>query len=214
MKISPMRISPLNSCAWAIFLILVLNSCASYPQLDRTEIPKPYIAFAEDGLIYDANITYKDFHASGLLVLKRIKPAAYHVVLLSKFGPAIMEFKMVGKDFQWIKTFDKLENRVVENFIERDFRMILLSTLENPTKIKKLKSGPNYRTYKLNGEIKAHILIAPETNNVLYVENRGFINFFKTKINFSYENDEIPRAISIRHNHLKLNINLNLLQKI
>ena len=121
---------------------------------------------------------------------------------------------MDGTDLTWIKTFDKLQNQVVQNFIERDFRMILLSTLENPRKIKQLRNTSTYRKYKLNGETKAHILIDPETKNVVYAENRGFINFFKTKIKFDYNNKDVPEAISIRHNNLKLNIDLNLLKEI
>ncbi len=209
-----MRISLSNRCLCAIFLILLLSSCASHQRLDNSELPKPYISLAQDGLLYDAAITYKDFHASGLLVLKRTKASAYHVVLLSKFGPAIMEFKMEGKNFTWIKTFDKLENKVVQNFIERDFKMILLSALENPGKVSRKASASDNHKYKLKGDIKAQIFIDPESNNVLYAENKGFINFFKTKINFSYEDSKIPEAISIKHNNLKLNIELNLLREI
>lgn len=209
-----MRVLRLTKSINVFFLILFLSSCVTSQKPDRAEIPRPYISLAEDGLIYDASITYKDFQASGLLVLKRIKAEDYHVVLLSKFGPAIMEFKMDGTDLTWIKTFDKLQNQVVQNFIERDFRMILLSTLENPRKINQLRNTSTYRKYKLNGETKAHILIDPETKNVVYAENRGFINLFKTKIEFDYNNKDVPEAISIRHNNLKLNIDLNLLKEI
>ena len=209
-----MRISRSNRYLSVVSLILLLSSCASHKNSDRSEIPVPYISFAEDGLIYDASINYKEFQASGLLVLKQIKAAEYHVVLLSKFGPAIMEFKMNEKDFTWIKTFDKLENKLVQNFIERDFRMILLSMLENPEKINRLRSKSDHQKYKIKGEEKIHISIDPETNKVLYAENRGFINLFKTKVHFIYDTGEIPKAISIRHNNLKLNIDLDLLQEI
>ena len=214
MKISQMRISLLNSGLCALFFILLLNSCASHQRLEKSELPKPYISLAQNGLLYDAAITYKDFHASGILVLKQIKAAEYHVVLLSKFGPAIMEFKMEGRDFTWIKTFDKLENKVIQNFIERDFKMILLSALENPEKVSRKASTSDYHKYNLKGEIKAQIAIDPKSNNVLYAENKVFFNFYKTKVNFSYEDSKIPQAISIRHNNLKLNIELNLLREI
>jgi hypothetical protein len=209
-----MRILLLSKCIYFLFFLALLsNSCISPKTLDRSEIPPPYILSAGDGLIYDASITFKDFHASGLLVLKRIQTADYHVVLLSKFGPTIMEFKMDENGFKWIKTFDKLENKIVQNFIERDFRMILLSILENPKKVKKLKSSSDLLKYKIGGEIKAHIFIDPERNKVFYAENRRFINFFKTKVNFTYDKKEVPETITIKHNNMKMAINLNLLKK-
>lgn len=214
MKIFPMIIFPLNKNIIIVAChLFLLSACVSQNNLSKADLPPPYIVF-DGGLVYDAAIQYKTFFASGLLVLKRIRASEYHVALLSKFGPTIMEFKLDEAGFHWIKTFDKLENKLVEKFIERDFRMLLMTTLENPDKVKRRSKASGVEKYKLKGEVNSLVYVNPATGNVIYTENKGFINLFKTKVNFSYNEKEVPETILIEHNNLNSNITLQLLQVI
>ncbi|MFN6945338.1 MAG: hypothetical protein ACK4ND_10345 [Cytophagaceae bacterium] len=211
MSLYRMRIFLLNKVLFIVSLALGVSSCISGKQ-KNIDIPKPYITHATNGLIYDATFQYKDFQASGLLVLKQIEKSTYHVVLLSKFGPSIMEFKMNEKGITWIKSMEKMDKKVVEKIIERDFRMILLTMLEDPKKVKEINRNKEHLYYKVKKSLKVKAKIDPEAQRVLYAENKSHLNIFKTKATFTYGDHEIPENITLDHSHLKVNINLNLLK--
>ncbi len=173
------------------------------------------MAGADGGLVYNATFRYKDFQASGLLVAKRVQPSEYHVVLLSKFGVSLMEFKLNEGGIQWIKTFEQLGKKRVEKMLERDFRVLLLTGLDNPGKLKLQKQEGGELTYKVKSDPGLRLRAEAETGRVLYAENRGFINPVKTKVSFLYKEDgDIPEEISLKHSNVAMRLDLNLLKVI
>lgn len=194
-----------------LVLILIMNGCALQKERSAS-LPNSYIAQSQNSLIYDATFRYKDFLASGLLVLKRIQPSYYHVVLLSKFGPTIMEFKLDDQGITWIKSFDQLNKKTVEKVIERDFRILLLSVLEAPEKVKLVDASDSTFTYKVKDNLSIKIEVDAQTNQVIYAENKGFPNPFKTIAQFTYKEKDIPQNIAVTHKNINLRIDLNLLK--
>lgn len=206
-----MKISIFAKSLLLLAFLLTFSNCTTQKST-HIALPLPYMVQASDGLIYDASFHYKEFHASGLLVLKRIAPSNYHVVLLSKFGPAIMEFTLDKKGITWIKTFDRLDKPMIKKFIAKDFSLILLSVLENPKKTKLVKVADQTLTYKVKDNKRAKLKLDAETNRVINAENKGFINLFKTKVAFTYKENDLPQNIAITHNNINLRIDLNLLK--
>ena len=194
-----------------LFLLFGLNACSTQ-KVAVSSLPKSYMAQKHDGLVYDASFQYKDFQASGLLVMKRLQPSRYHVVLLSKFGPALMEFKLDKEGITWIKTFEQLEKKMFSKFIAKDFNLLLLSILEEPKKAKSLKANEDILTYKIKDGFKAKIKVEADTERVLYAETKSFLNLFKSKAKFTYTGNDIPQNIEITHNNINLRIDMNLLK--
>jgi hypothetical protein len=197
-------------------LLCLLGGCSTVKkEAAAVTLPQSYMAGVAGGVVYNATFRYKDFQASGLLVAKRVQPSEYHVVLLSKFGVSLMEFKLNEAGIQWIKTFEQLGKKRVTEMLERDFRVLLLSGLDKPRKLKLQKQEGEVLTFKLKGATGLRLRADAKTGRVLYAENRGFINPVKTKVSFLYKNDgDIPEEILLRHSNVAMSLDLNLLKVI
>ncbi len=206
-----MQAFPFIKHTFLLFFLLGLNACSTQ-KVAISSLPKPYMTLDHDGLVYDASFQYKDFQASGLLVMKRVQPSEYHVVLLSKFGPAIMEFKLDKEGITWIKTFDQLNRKMLNKFIAKDFNLLLLSILEQPKKAKFLKATNEMHSYKIKDGFKAKVKVNAATERIVYAETKGFLNLFKSKAKFTYKENDIPQNIEITHNNINLRIDMNLLK--
>lgn len=211
MKTYPMQASQFIKYTFIIFLLVGMNACSA-KKVAVSSLPLSYMAQGHDGLVFDASFQYKDFQASGLMVMKRIQLYEYHVVLLSKFGPALMEFKLTKAGITWIKSFEQLEKRVLSKFIAKDFNLLLLSILEEPKKVKSLKANEDVLIYKIKDGSKAEIKVDADAGRVLYAENKGFPNLFKSKAKFTYGENDIPQNIEITHNNINLRIDMILLK--
>lgn len=192
--------------------LLCLGACAAQKNIETsTLLPAPYLAQPNHGLIYNAAFRYKDFRASGLLVMKRLDQSAYHVVLLSKFGPSLLEFKLYKDSTSWIKTFEQLQKKPVKNLIERDFRLLLLSELDHLKKAKQVKSKSG-EVFHVKGTIKSRMILEPETKYVLYTENRQLFNPVKTRTYFHYDQQPMPNKIFLEHKRIDMSLELNLIK--
>lgn len=211
MKTFLMQVSPFIKYCSLLMLLWGLNACSVQKQV-VSNLPKSYMAQDHDGLVYDASFQYKDFQASGLLVMKRLQPSVYHVVLLSKFGPAIMEFTLDKQGITWIKTFDRLDKKTLNKLIAKDFNLLFLSILEQPKKAKHLKTADGVLHYKIKDGFKAKVKADSATNRIVYAATKGFPNLFKSKAKFTYQENDIPQNIVLTHNNINLRIDLNLLK--
>ncbi|WPP48769.1 hypothetical protein [Catalinimonas niigatensis] len=138
--------------------------------------------------------------------------STYHVALISKFGPSLMEFKLYEDSVSWIKTFDQLNKKSVKNLIEKDFRLLLLTELDHPEKVKAIKKNDTEKTFMLRGVMKSRVTLEAETQHVVSTENRQLFNPVKTKVHFQYDQQEIPAAISLEHTHVNMGLDLKLLK--
>lgn len=197
-------------------LLQLSTACSAAKKAPEAAVqPQSYMAGVAGGLLYNAAFQYKDFNASGLLVVKRLEPSLYHVVLLSKFGVSLMEFRLNDEGIEWVKTFEQLSNKKVEKMLERDFRVLMLSTLDNPRRVKLLEQEGGRLTYKVKGTPNLKIKTNSDNGRVMYAENRGFLNPVKTKVQFLYDEEgDIPQGIALKHRNLDLGLELNLLKVI
>lgn len=213
MNILPSGRRTLSLMTWLLLGCWLLQACTAQKHLeDSSLLPAPYLAQPNEGLIYNAAFCYKDFHASGLLVMKRMEPSVYHVVLLSKFGPSLMEFKLYEDSIHWIKTFEQLQKKSVEKLMERDFRLLLLSELDHPKTIRSVRNQNSKPIFCVKGAMKSKVVMEPETKRVLYSENRQWFNPVKTKTYFQYDQQPVPSKISLEHSHVNMSLELNLLK--
>lgn len=204
-----MRLLLPASKASGLLLLLVLISCAASREgAGERVLPEPYAALAPAGLVYDAAFSYKDFSASGLLVIKRQSSGKYVVALLSKFGPTIMEFVLEPEGIEWKKSFEQLEDKKVEKLLERDFRVLLLTPLDKPVKVRQRKTK-----FSVKGEPNLRIRL-DSLNRVVYAANKALVNPVKTIATFTYKDQDVPQQIFLRHKNVKMNLSLNLLRVI
>ncbi len=190
----------------------MLSACAARKRLDASLLPDPYLKKTDNALIYDASFQYKEFHASGLLVMKKIDSSAYQVQLMSKFGPGLMDFKLYEDSIHWIKTFDQLHKKSVENLIGKDFRLLLLSELDHPRKVRRVKKNTPKQVFRIKAAMKSVVVLESETGRVLYTENKQWFNPVKTRVNFEYDQRPVPKRITLTHDHVNMHLELELLK--
>lgn len=193
---------------------LFLSSFIGKKPAEKSRNLQPYLlANRNDGLVYDASFAYKEFNASGLLVMKREQEGSYHVALLSKFGVALMEFKLTKGGIVWLKRMGEMDNKVFEKLVERDFRLLLLSELDMITKSKLVKESSGKKIYKVKGELRSRVWLDAESGKIFYTENKGVLNPFKSKVTFSYGSaQEFPAQIILNHRNIDMSVNMSLLK--
>lgn len=213
MNLSLMNVLRSSKPVLYLTIILFISACASQKNKDaQVLLPEPYLAQPNNGLVYNASFKYKDYQASGLLVMKRLEKSTYHVVLLSKFGPSLMEFKLYQDSISWVKSFEQLRKQSIEKLIERDFRLLLQSNLDHVEKVKQLKDRKGALVLNLQGTLKSRIRLDPETLRVIYAENRQTVNPVKTKVYFRYYQQPFPDSISLVHTNVDMSLQMNLLK--
>lgn len=179
------------------FLTLSLKSQTS-------ELPLPWSKIAAEGQVYDMALDYKDQHVSGLLVVKWVENQP-RVVLVSKVGFTLMDFVLTTEDVQWNKKPPGLDRKSVLRNLEKDFRLLLLTPLHEPEKIK--DKGRN--RYHVKKAIRIAVELSSDEKKVISGESKGFINLFKSFATFTYtDTNPVPSDVDLRRRFLKMNITL------
>lgn len=173
----------------------------------EAQLPRPFINYAEEGLIYNAVFTYKEHSFSGLMVVKK-EGEAYRIVLLSKLGPTIMDFLLTEGELIWNKAPKGMDRKIIRKLMARDFNLLLLKDLQNPDKVKKKKHG-----YKVKG-VNAIRVCLTNDNNVSVAETKNIFILFKSRASFFYTNsDRIPDEICVDHRYIKMKVEMKLLKR-
>jgi len=199
-----MKLSGLNKHFFLTTLLCLLGT----QLFSQEKLPKPFLTEGEEGLVYNTAFQYKSYHTSGILVMKK-EEQGYHLVLLSKMGPSIMDFIITDAGVIWNKKIEAIDKPMVVKAIEKDFRALLLTPLDDPNKMK-AKGSDNFK-------VKKKITIAVKTdenNKVKAVETKSFVNLFKTFVKYYYtDEDALPDEMCLTHRNIKLKISLNQLEQ-
>lgn len=187
-------------------LIVVILFLGSLSVGAQNELPKSFLGPQKEGVVYNATFFYKEHQVSGLFVAKKVEDS-YHVLLLSKMGPTLLNVLIKPDGVVWNKNIEFLEKRALKKALIKDIRLMLLTPLDNTRKIKHKKGS----TYKVKNHINIKLNLL-DNNRVAQAENRGFINFFKSFVTYKYTGEaKIPEQIKLRHRNIKLKIELKYL---
>ncbi|MEX2336689.1 MAG: hypothetical protein WD555_05405 [Fulvivirga sp.] len=189
--------------------VLLLN-LSLFQQMAAQEdsLPEPYLNYTDNGLVYNTVFQYKDFSFSGLMVVKQ-EAESYHVVLLSKLGVTIIDLLLTDGNLIWKKVPEAMDKKTIRHFMEKDFNLLFLTTLQKPEKFKKKDDG-----FKVTSGDKIRVWLSASGDKVIAAERRKFINFFKSKTVFYYTNDDlIPDEICLTHRNIRMKIAMNLLEQ-
>lgn len=187
-----------------LILYLLIGVKAS---AQNDELPKPYINYAENGLIYNTVFTYKEHSFSGLMVVKK-EGEGYRVVLLSKLGPSIMDFLLTDGELTWNKVPKGMERPVIRRIMAKDFSIMLLTDLQDPKKVKEKKNG-----YKIRGANTIKINLTAD-NKVREAETKNNFTLLKTYASFFYtDSDPVPDEICVNHRYIRMKMEMKLLDR-
>ncbi|MCX2745372.1 hypothetical protein OO013_15950 [Mangrovivirga sp. M17] len=178
-----------------VFIFFIISFCNVYSQDQK---PISYLD-QKDEVIYDMKLSYKEYYGSGILILKKSDSLNYHGAFISKLGLGILEFEIVEGEFTWIKILKYLDKKLIKKVLEKDFSLLMLTDLDRG-KVKIKNSDEEGVKYKVKGKYSYKLKV--NNNKYLYLRESGFCVLARTKISYSYNDDEsiVPTSIELRHN--------------
>ncbi|TYA73960.1 hypothetical protein [Seonamhaeicola marinus] len=188
---------------------LLLFSCGSYPKkqdfnalpVTKSTVINPYFSNQKKDYVYKASINVYNNNFGGLLIIKKIDNAHTRVVFTTEMGNKLFDFSYINDDFKVNYCLKKLNKKILINILRKDFRALIK---ENNTVIEQF-SKENRTLYKTTIYGNKYYYYETNTLNSIVREGNGkekvIITFDDVKNNHS-------NKILIKHNNIKLNINL------
>ncbi len=196
----------------SLLLGISLSSCAlkttqGLRQVSFTdsEVENPYFANPEIDYVYKAKIEAYGRKFGGILIIKKTDVDSHRVVFTTEFGSKLLDFEYVGDAFVKRYIIPDLDKKFIVEVLKEDFRFLILEK----SKVSEVYEKENTLVYKTS---------YGEGFNFYFVENETgiltkLIHTSKTKekvaIDFESERRDLAETIRIKHNNLKLSIDLH-----
>lgn len=122
-----------------------------------------------------------------------------------------MDFELQDDDMVVHKMIEQLNRKILLDFLENDFRQLLMTDLFNPEKVG-IKISDDTEEYKVNGKVKASYY--RNDSDVEKSVRRGVLGLKKATAKYQYGENHVPTQIILTHHRVKMNLKLTLLEKI
>ncbi|MDP2687387.1 MAG: hypothetical protein Q8O62_09210 [Aequorivita sp.] len=169
-----------------------------------TEIENPYFSNPEIDYVYKAKIAVYGKNLGGILIIKKISPENHRVVFTTEFGSKLFDFQFEGDTFTKHFVVEDLDKKFIVNILKDDFKLLVSESAE----VLAVYESKSQRIYKTE---------ADERFNFYFLEDKSkrlekIVNTSKTKekveIHFTSSDGKTADTIAIKHNNIKLTINL------
>ncbi|SRX52950.1 hypothetical protein [Aequorivita sp. CIP111184] len=176
---------------------------------NKVDVENPYFSNSEIDYVYKAKIEVYKKNLGGILIVKKLGPENHRIVFTTEFGSKLFDFQFEGDTF--IKHFiaEDLDKKFIVNILKDDFKVLV----NESSKVLEVYESKNERIYKTQ---------ADKNFNFYFLEDRSeklkkIVNTTKTKekveIDFISSEDNIADIIAIKHNNIKLTIDLEKFKK-
>ncbi len=170
----------------------------------KIEIENPYFSNPGIDYVYKAKIEVYGKNFGGILIIKKTGPENHRVVFTTEFGSKLFDFQFEGDTF--IKNFimEDLDKKFIINILKEDFKLLV----NQKAKILEVYGSENQRIYKTQSKNRFNFYFFENDSQQL----QKIVNTSKTKekveIDFTSTNGRITDTIAIKHNNIKLKIDL------
>jgi hypothetical protein len=194
-----------------ISLALFFVACGSYPKKqnfdgfisEKSAINNHYFSDSERDYVYRADIKVFKNTFSGILILKKLGVAHHRIVFTTEMGNKLFDFEFQAKNFKINQIMPEMDQKVLINVLKRDFFVLI-----------------HEKPFAKNSYAKGVLRIVESallSKKHYYFFDRGqLIKIVRTgngkeKVSFRFSriNDNIANGIQIKHQNIKLKINLN-----
>lgn len=197
--------------AISFFSILPFISCSlktteglRQVHFNITEIENPYFSDPEMDYVYKAKIEVYKKNFGGILIIKKIAEDNHRIVFTTEFGSKLFDFQFEGDTFTKHFIVEDLDRKFIVNMLRHDFKWLVK---EQATIIGAYESEGN-RIYNTHAEKRFNYYFLGNESEQL----EKIVNTTKTKekveINFTSSDGKIAEKIEIKHNNIKLKIDL------
>lgn len=196
--------------------IIALTSCSlktteglRQVPFSKTEIENPYFSNLEIDYVYKSKIEVYGKNLGGILIIKKTAAASHRVVFTTEFGSKLFDFQFEGDTFTKNFVVEDLDKKFIVNILKDDFKMLV----NENAKVLEVYESKNKKIYKTQ---------AGERFNFYFLDDKSerlekIVNTSKTKekveIDFISSDGKTADTIAIKHNNIKLTIDLEKFKK-
>lgn len=196
--------------------ILFLTSCSlktteGLRQVDfnKVEVENPYFSNPEIDYVYKAKIEVYNKNFGGILIIKKTGVRSHRVVFTTEFGSKLLDFKFEGDDFTKNFVVEDLDRKFIINILRDDFKLlinesakVLIAYESDNQNIYKTKTDRRYNFYFLDkGSKKLDKIVSTSKTKE------------KVEVDYTSSEEDIADGISIKHDNIKLRIDLEKFKK-
>ncbi len=170
----------------------------------ENEISNPYFSNLELDYVYKAKIEVYKRNFGGIVIVKKTGSQSHRIVMTTEFGSKLLDFEYSGDTFTKNFVIEKLDRKFILNVLQEDFKLLLI---EKATVLESYESEIN-KVYKTqNGKRYDFYFFETVSGNLQKIVNTSKS---KEKVEVAFESSDgiIAENISIKHNNIKLRIDL------
>lgn len=202
--------------AISFFSVVVFASCSlktteglRQVHSNKTEIENPYFSNPEIDYVYKAKIEVYGKNFGGILIIKKIAEENHRIVFTTEFGSKLFDFQFEGDTFTKHFMVEDLDKKFVVNILRDDFKLLIAEKAS----VLEVYKAENRRIYKTQDEKRFNYYFLGNESEQL----EKIVNTSKTKekveIGFTSSDGKIAEKIEIKHNNIKLKIDLEKFKK-
>ncbi len=198
--------------AISLLLIFALASCSlktteglRQVHFSKSEVENPYFSNAEIDYVYKAKIEVYGKNFGGILILKKLGPENHRVVFTTEFGSKLFDFQFEDDTFTKHFVVEDLDKKFIVNILKDDFKLLM----NEKAKVLAVYETKNQRIYKTQTDERFNFYFLEGVSEKLL----KIVNTSKTKekveVHFTSSDGKIADIIAIKHNNIKLKIDLD-----
>lgn len=202
--------------AISLLAMVVLTSCSlktteglRQVPFTKIEVENPYFSNAEIDYVYKAKIEVYGKNFGGILIIKKIAAESHRVVFTTEFGSKLFDFQFEDDTFTKNFVIEDLDKKFIINILKDDFKLLV----NEKAKILEVYESENQRIYKTHNDERFNFYFINAGTGQL----QKIVNTSKTKekmeIDFTSSDGKIADTIAIKHNNIKLTIDLEKFKK-
>ena len=176
---------------------------------NKDEVENPYFSNAEIDYVYKAKIQLYGKNFGGILIIKKLGLENHRVVFTTEFGSKLFDFQFEGDTFTKHFVIEDLDKKFIINILRKDFKLLI----NESAKVLTVYESKNHKAYKTQSDKRFNFYFVEDKSEKL----EKIINTSKTKekleIDFTSSEENIADIITIKHNNIKLTIDLEKFKK-
>lgn len=176
---------------------------------NRAEVENPYFSNPEIDYVYKAKIQLYRKNFGGILIIKKLGPENHRVVFTTEFGSKLFDFQFEGDTFTKLFVVEDLDKKFIINILRKDFKLLINESAE----VLAVYESKNQKVYKTQSGKRFNFYFVDDESEKL----EKIVNTSKAKekveIDFNSSEGNIANIITIKHNKIKLAIDLEKFKK-